>query len=175
MVNLSVKWWCFQWNNSAFDYASRGYTLGLCVHMLIEQTSPMIRMPAENKVVEVSVLFTDSLYQLGRFLAFPAPCCSCEIQVIVIVIQIIVKWHFECLLNHLVFEANSAWLATNIFFSLCVKCIICWESNRLEYIFCLFHKVPFSFCCIYFRQSQNTGSYWCSLPWPRCAWYYSCF
>uniref|UniRef100_A0A8B9ISN6 RNA helicase n=1 Tax=Amazona collaria TaxID=241587 RepID=A0A8B9ISN6_9PSIT len=24
---------------------------------------------------------------------------------------------------------------------------------------CLFHEVPFSFCCIYFRQSQNTGSY----------------
>jgi len=44
----------------------------------------MIRMPAENTVVEVSVLFTDSLYQLGMFLASPAPCCStCETQIIV--------------------------------------------------------------------------------------------
>lgn len=40
-----------------------GVTLGLCVHILIKQSSPMIRMPAEIQVVEVSDLFTDSLYQ----------------------------------------------------------------------------------------------------------------
>lgn len=59
------------------------------------KTSAVTRVSAENIVVEVFVLWTDSLYQLDMFLTFPALCCSTYET------QIIVKWHFGCLLTSL--------------------------------------------------------------------------
>lgn len=44
----------------------------------------MTRVSAENIVVEGFVLWRDSLYQPGIFLAFPALSCStCEVKIIV--------------------------------------------------------------------------------------------
>lgn len=88
--------------------------------------SPMIRMPAENLVVEVSVLFTDFI--AARYVSW----FSCNLLFYLWDTKNS-KMTFWLLTYHLVFEDNSVWHATSIFFLYVLRISASYTRKPLDW------------------------------------------
>lgn len=139
----------------------------LCEHMLIKDWCCDKSVSWEYRCWSFCAL--DRLFISTRHVSFLALCCStCEMQ-------IIVKWHFGCLITSLYLKLTQCDMQQAYFYFVLRIISALWARKPIDWSMFSVRSINSRSLPVMLRKSSNIGSYWLGIPWPWCARHYSCF